>query len=61
MVPLEDDLFRIGFGIELDPLPAILARANLAVLGLAGRSKIILSDYRDVDLGKSDGKTRLRD
>jgi len=33
-------------GIDIDPLAAILARANLAVKGYAGRSRIILGDYR---------------
>ncbi len=40
-------------GVEIDPLPAILARANLAVAGLARRSQIILNDYRSVVLQNS--------
>ena len=44
-------------GIELDPVPAILARANLAVLGLASRSRVILGDYRDVRLDPIPGRT----
>ena len=44
-------------GIELDPVPAILARANLAVLGLAPRARIILEDYRDVRLDPIPGRT----
>jgi hypothetical protein len=33
-------------GIDIDPLAAILARANLATKGYAERSRIILGDYR---------------
>jgi adenine-specific DNA-methyltransferase len=33
-------------GVEIDPLAALIARANLAVAGLASRSRIILGDYR---------------
>ncbi len=35
------------WGIELDPLAALLARAHLAAAGLASRSKIIVADYRE--------------
>jgi len=44
-------------GIESDPLPAILARANLATLGLAHRSEVVLGDYRVVPIPPIDGKT----
>jgi hypothetical protein len=33
-------------GVEIDPLAALIARANLAVAGFAKRSRIILGDYR---------------
>jgi len=33
-------------GIDVDPLAALMARANLAVNGLGRRSRIILGDYR---------------
>lgn len=33
-------------GIDVDPLAALMARANLAVNGLGKRSRIILGDYR---------------
>ena len=33
-------------GIDIDPLATLLARANLAVSGMATRSKILLGDYR---------------
>lgn len=33
-------------GIDIDPLAALTARANLAVAGLAKRARIILGDYR---------------
>lgn len=44
-------------GIEVDPLAAMIARANLAAAGLAERSEIILSDYRKAMLPKIKGKT----
>ncbi|MGA2034611.1 MAG: N-6 DNA methylase [Thermoguttaceae bacterium] len=44
-------------GIENDPLPAILARANLAVLGMAERSEVVLDDYRAVALPPVAGQT----
>ncbi|HEY5330927.1 MAG TPA: N-6 DNA methylase [Acidobacteriaceae bacterium] len=44
-------------GIELDPVAAVIARANLAAAGLAGRAEIMCADYRTVDLPKIDGKT----
>jgi adenine-specific DNA-methyltransferase len=34
-------------GIDVDPLAALLARANLAVGGFAGRARIVLGDYRE--------------
>lgn len=43
-------------GVEIDPLAAILARANLAASGLAKRSQIFLQDYRE-DLPSIDGRT----
>jgi len=44
-------------GIELDPFPAILARANLATLGMASRSEIVLGDYRSVRIPHIEGRT----
>lgn len=44
-------------GIEIDPLPAMLARANLAVLGLAQRAEVILADYRAVSIPRITGST----
>lgn len=43
--------------IELDPLAALLLRANVAVRGLAKRSQIIVADYRDVALPEIEGRT----
>jgi hypothetical protein len=34
-------------GIEIDPLAALLARANLAAAGLARRSRVVVRDYRE--------------
>jgi adenine-specific DNA-methyltransferase len=36
-------------GVDIDPLAALIARANLAVAGLAKRSRIIVGDYRCFD------------
>jgi len=44
-------------GIESDPLPALIARANLAAAGLAARSEVILDDYRSVAIPPVNGKT----
>jgi hypothetical protein len=40
-------------GVELDPVAAILARGHLAAAGLAERSRVVLSDYRDLRLEPS--------
>ncbi|HKT74508.1 MAG TPA: N-6 DNA methylase [Steroidobacteraceae bacterium] len=37
-------------GVEIDPLAAAIARANLAVAGYADRSRIVVADYREVTL-----------
>ncbi len=44
-------------GVEIDPLPAMLARANLAVAGLAQRAEIVLGDYRTVSIPRITGPT----
>jgi hypothetical protein len=44
-------------GIELDPIPAILARANLAVMGFAQRAEVLVGDYRDSALPQIRGRT----
>ena len=44
-------------GVELDPVAALMARANLAAAGCAGRAQIVLGDYRETGLGKIDGRT----
>lgn len=43
--------------VELDPLAALLCRANLTAAGLDDRSHVVVGDYRDVDLGRCDGVT----
>lgn len=43
--------------VELDPLAALMLRANAAVLGFAKRLKIELIDYRDLVLPPIDGAT----
>ncbi len=44
-------------GLEIDPLAALTARANLAAAGFAGRSRILLGDYRTEVLERISGKT----
>jgi len=41
-------------GVDIDPLAALIARANLAVAGFAKRSRIILGDYRRFNESVSD-------
>ena len=42
---------------ELDPIAAILARGHLAAAGLAGRSHVIVGDYRCLTLPHTGGPT----
>ncbi len=44
-------------GVEIDPLAALLARANLTAAGLDHRSQILVRDYREADLANIDGVT----
>lgn len=44
-------------GIESDPLPAMIARANLASAGLADRAEVVVADYRAITLGGISGRT----
>ena len=44
-------------GVEIDPLAALLARANLTAAGFDDRSRIVVHDYRTADLGKCTGAT----
>jgi len=43
-------------GIDTDPVATLMARANLAVLGVGDRAKIINGDFREFSPGKT-GKT----
>lgn len=43
--------------IEVDPLAAITARGHLAAAGLAHRSRVLVCDYREIDLPKVLGPT----
>jgi hypothetical protein len=45
------------WGVELDPVAAIVARAHLAAAGLAKRARVIVGDYRDAPLPGHDGRT----
>jgi len=44
-------------GIEIDPLAAMIARANLIAAGLADRAEIILADYQKISLPAIAGRT----
>lgn len=43
--------------VEMDPLAALMLRANLKVLGLADRSTVIVDDYRSCVLPQTQGVT----
>jgi hypothetical protein len=44
-------------GVEIDPVAALIARANLAAAGLAARADVILRDYRSLTLPVIEGRT----
>ncbi len=44
-------------GVEIDPLAALVARANLTAAGFDIRSQIVVGDYRTVQLAKCEGRT----
>lgn len=44
-------------GVEIDPLAALLARANLTASGFDDRSRIVMRDYRTANLGECAGVT----
>ncbi len=43
--------------VERDPVAAIACRAHLALAGLAGRSRVVVDDYRRAELGAEPGRT----
>lgn len=43
--------------VELDPLAAIIGRANLAASGMAGRAEVVVGDYRSYAPEPIDGPT----
>ncbi|GAB2177631.1 Eco57I restriction-modification methylase domain-containing protein [Dongia sp. agr-C8] len=43
-------------GIEIDPLAALLLRANLAARGLTQRARVVVGDYRALDLPPASGR-----
>lgn len=43
--------------VETDPLAALMARANLAVAGMADRADVFVEDFRSTRVRKIDGKT----
>jgi hypothetical protein len=43
--------------VETDPLAALACRAHLATAGLAGRSRVVVADYRTAELGAARGPT----
>lgn len=47
----------IGVAAEMDPLVALLLRANASALGVGGRLRIHVGDYRTLQLGEIEGKT----
>ena len=43
--------------VELDPLAALVCRANLTAAGLDHQAQVVVDDYRQTDLGRCDGVT----
>ena len=43
--------------VEMDPLAALMLRANLAALGMAARAKVVVADYRELALPSIKGMT----
>ena len=44
-------------GFEIDPLAALLARANLTVLDMTRRAKVAVWDYRDLTMPRTAGRS----
>jgi adenine-specific DNA-methyltransferase len=44
-------------GIDIDSVATLIARGNLAAAGFEDRSRVLLADYRDVNLPPAAGKT----
>lgn len=44
-------------GADIDPLSALMLRANIAASGLASRAKVVVGDYRAMKLPKIAGRT----
>lgn len=44
-------------GADIDPLSALMLRANIAASGLASRTKVVVGDYRAMKLAKIAGRT----
>lgn len=44
-------------GADVDPLATLMLRANVAALGIEGRSEVVLGDYRALKLQEVDGPT----
>ena len=44
-------------GVEIDPVAALLLRANLSVRGLMHRSLVLVGDYRAIDLPPANGRS----
>ncbi len=44
-------------GIDIDPLSALIARANLAVTAVSERAEIVVGDFRELSLGETHGPT----
>lgn len=47
----------ILIGVEMDPVAALMLRANLHTLGWSHRSSVLVKDYRDVELPTHSGVT----
>ncbi|NHZ66964.1 class I SAM-dependent methyltransferase [Massilia genomosp. 1] len=54
---LRQNCHAIGVASEMDPLVALLLRANAAALGLANRLEIHIGDFRTLQLDPIEGRT----
>jgi hypothetical protein len=44
-------------GVEIDPVATLLLRANLSLRGLAPRARVVVGDYRAVELPPTEGRS----
>lgn len=48
-----------GVALDVDPIACLMQRANAAVLGIGDRCKVVLGDYREMQLPDCEGSTLI--